>query len=1289
MKIIIILLTIFNALSMFSQTNRLESLNGNFELGTIDSWRFVEVNSNAWLSSAGVTNDSYEGNWASEFTWAIDPAISDLVFDQSPTILPETDYIYKAVAKSLTGACILRMHCTFYDASNNVLLDVNDSSWVLTNTYEEHTWALPTSPLNTDHVVIGFRVFNSNGTRWPSTNMTTLIDDVRLLGSSTDLEPSVMVTSLPTEDVPIASINVMESPYNAKNDGSLDATEAFQDAINRASIAGGAVVFVPSGEYRFDGNLTIPEGVILRGEWENPENGNRVKGTILMPYANKGTENAPAFISIDGGSGIKNLSIWYPEQSAPFVSSYPWTILCHPDEATGAFDNASVINVTLVNSYNGIKVGPVPNELHYIRNVYGTPLNEGIWLSQTTDIGRIMNVHFEPKYWSTSGLNNSPSEVSILSWLQNNVTTGIVMGRSDWEYIYEVSLIGYQTGVKIFKYSDHGPNGVIYGLTIEKSKIGIDLLDVSPIGWAITNSSIKVEGDNSVCVQASNAFNSLIQFNTCVFGGNPLNNIKFLSSSTGRMSFQNCTFENWAQTGNYPAIDCVRGSVSLIGNTFNLDKLHVRLGSNVTNTQILDNIFPTTLKIENSSASEIIISQESLNTTKQTVSKHPFADVPRPISNNLFDVMNYGAVADAISDNTSAFQLALNAASLNGGGTVYVPSGMYKISGHIVVPTGVELRGIWDTPHHTMSKGSVLFAYEGKNDAQGTPFISLESGSGVRGFTIWYPEQSIQNFYQYPWSIQTLGDNCWIKDVTLGNTYQGVDLASNSSTGHRVSYLAGSPLKTGISVDKSTGEGWVENVQFNPHYWARSNGYPSPITPDIQVIIAQQQSQLDAFKIASVAQEHILGTFVYGANKGMYLAPDDGNSNVNIFLHGTDAGSNGIYLANNSGSKVNFINSQLVILGSNQNGIITSDVGFGAEASFYNSISWGGLGITTNFNGSGNILLQQLHTYNGTLELSGGTTRLENIAISSSIYPQYSIGDNVTEVKLFGSYSGDEFRTSNSNTNRSIVELDYYYNKNLKIASLETSWEDGDIQNSWDNMIFGNKEIDILNNVSYQCKSINTDEAHSGFKALKISGNKIGYVTPYYKVFDSKVLITEDTSISYWLMPKNETGRSGHVDVLFTDGTRLTELSKLANDGLLIEDSRGVINGWTNIVFPIGNYAVGKSIQSILIGAKQETSEEFDFLIDDLSIGLLSLSVDDEMLNQSISCYPNPASNFVTIQSELSISKVEVYSVLGKKVKEVNFNFNSISLNNLSSGNIYFFKIYTDKGIIIKKIIKT
>jgi hypothetical protein len=90
------------------------------------------------------------------------------------------------------------------------------------------------------------------------------------------------------------------------------------------------------------------------------------------------------------------------------------------------------------------------------------------------------------------------------------------------------------------------------------------------------------------------------------------------------------------------------------------------------------------------------------------------------------------------------------------------------------------------------------------------------------------------------------------------------------------------------------------------------------------------------------------------------------------------------------------------------------------------------------------------------------------------------------------------------------------------------------------------------------------------------------------------------------------------------------------------------------------------------------------------SIGCSSnqLGVDDEILHNSLKLYPNPVTNILTIESKnVEISKVEIYSILGEKIKEVNSSFVSITTDKLPKG-VYIIKIYSDKSSIIRKIIK-
>ena len=185
MLVLVMLLTVSG---VFAQKNVLGILNGDFELGTVQLWRAIEVRAGAFwwlgvddaLSTVKISDDAHSGNYAAAFTWEIDAAMGDLVFDLGPMITAETDYTFKAWAKTLDGPCILRMHCTYFSGNNTVLGDHVDQSWILSEVYEEHVWEVPPAPEGVLFAQIGFRVFNANGSRWPASAVTTLIDDVTM-----------------------------------------------------------------------------------------------------------------------------------------------------------------------------------------------------------------------------------------------------------------------------------------------------------------------------------------------------------------------------------------------------------------------------------------------------------------------------------------------------------------------------------------------------------------------------------------------------------------------------------------------------------------------------------------------------------------------------------------------------------------------------------------------------------------------------------------------------------------------------------------------------------------------------------------------------------------------------------------------------------------------------------------------------------------------------------------------------------------------------------------------------
>ncbi|MFC3789725.1 S-layer homology domain-containing protein [Paenibacillus sp. GCM10012307] len=751
----------------------------------------------------------------------------------------------------------------------------------------------------------------------------------------------VYETDYATSDVVIANISVADT--GAIGDGASDDTRAFQEALSYVGDRGGGVVFVPSGTYKITGTLLVPTGVTLRGDWVNPDSVNgEVQGTILAAYAGRGDTEELSFIRLAEGSGVTNLSIWYPEQTLDNPVPYPWTI----EQLSG--DSATVKNVTLVNAYNGIKIGPVWNELHYVRNLYGTVLKTGIFLDFTTDIGRLEQIKLSPDYWVKSKLPNAPAKTDLFAYMTANAE-GIVMGRSDWEYMSDIYISGFKNGLRVTTRTDSNEtaNAQLYKIRIEDSNVALKIEGVNSYGLLISDSSFKASvGPEPKAIHATPGFTSIVQFNKVAVGGNPHHAV--LNEGSGVLSFENSSFENWnAQGGGY-AIDARNGSLILGQSSFALEANHIHLGSKAAELKAINSGNAGKLDIrDDSEAGEISEHHDPRYQLEQlpSVSSLDIASQPRPATNQLFNVAEapYSADKTGQTDVSSIIQQALTAAGQAGGGTVYLPAGIYRVDQALTVPSGVELRGSWDVPHHTNGGGTVLFTNHGENQEQAAPFISLEASAGIRGLSVYYDKQSWNVVKPYAWTVQGKGSGVYLIDTTLINPYKAVDFGTYNTSGHYIDYVAGSPLKEGIFLGGGAEGGFLRNVQFNPHYYGR-NFYPNhPSTDeDFNKVWDYQKENLDAFRIGNVRKQLIFNTFVYGSEFGIHFEKQQGTGPEALTIgHGTDGSKKGVVIDGAGAGGLSFINTELVSMSTSDKVYIVTSEDFDSQATFFNTSMWG------------------------------------------------------------------------------------------------------------------------------------------------------------------------------------------------------------------------------------------------------------------------------------------------------------------------------------------------------------
>lgn len=255
-------------------------------------------------------------------------------------------------------------------------------------------------------------------------------------------------------------------------------------------------------------------------------------------------------------------------------------------------------------------------------------------------------------------------------------------------------------------------------------------------------------------------------------------------------------------------------------------------------------------------------------------------------SSSTWNVLDFGAKGDGTTDNTSAFQKALDTAGAAKGGTVLVPTGRYSFAGHLSVPRAVTLKGTFSySPAHAGIRdksderpefGSVLLPHEGAGKEDAPPFVLLQSNAVLQGVCVYYPDQvEDRDPVPYPYAVALRGNNSALLDTELLNPYNGIDASQNQRV--LIRNVHGQPLNIGIFVDLIYDIGRIENIHWNP-WWSIN-------TP----VYKWQTEHGRGFVFGKTDWHYVHNTFCFGYNIGYhFIETKAGATNGNFLGIGAD-----------------------------------------------------------------------------------------------------------------------------------------------------------------------------------------------------------------------------------------------------------------------------------------------------------------------------------------------------------------------------------------------------------------
>jgi hypothetical protein len=391
-------------------------------------------------------------------------------------------------------------------------------------------------------------------------------------------------------------------------------------------------------------------------------------------------------------------------------------------------------------------------------------------------------------------------------------------------------------------------------------------------------------------------------------------------------------------------------------------------------------------------------------------------------SEDVVSVRDFGAGGDGKTDDTKAFQKALDSFGTKGG-TVYAPRGTYFFAGSLNIPPAVTLKGAFESvPAHNGIRdeglpkpgddGTTFLVTGGKGDENATPFITLNTNSTLRGVVLYWPQQDPEKEPDaYPWGVAMRGKNPALLDVEMLNPYNAIDASKNERA--LIRNISGQPLRRGIYVDGIYDIGRIENVHWNP-WWSMK-----------PALFNWQKANGEAFIFERTDWHYVFNTFCYGYRVGYkFGGSKEGVCNGNFLGIGADACHTSVLVERSAPMGLLITNGEFVAMDGENPTMVQVSASNEGNITFSNCAFWGPCNQNAVVDGQGTvnfsdcIFMQWDRNREGryAIRTNGGSVIIRGCNFMTDS-PQIFIGEKVSRAIVTGNIVKGKVRIDNRSGN--------------------------------------------------------------------------------------------------------------------------------------------------------------------------------------------------------------------------------------------------------------------------------